>query len=135
MARLGRRGARTTLAEPGPDADAHDSFRTRGNWFAKDRAGRGDGQQLSEDQQAELARLRKERPLLLGRRAFSPVTRGEGAEPVHPAPSAGAGLAQAGPAVAPRSSKACVAVAPEHGHGDAGLPRAGGTRLAGMGCQ
>jgi transposase len=33
---------------------------TLGNWVAKDRAGRGDGQQLSEDQRAELARLRKE---------------------------------------------------------------------------
>jgi transposase len=33
---------------------------TLGNWVAKDRAGRGDGQLLSEDQRAELARLRKE---------------------------------------------------------------------------
>ena len=33
---------------------------TLGNWVAKDRAGRGDRQQLSEDERAELARLRKE---------------------------------------------------------------------------
>ena len=33
---------------------------TLGNWVGKDRAGRGDRQQLSEDEQAELARLRKE---------------------------------------------------------------------------
>ena len=33
---------------------------TLGNWVAKDRADRGDGQSLSEDERAELARLRKE---------------------------------------------------------------------------
>ena len=33
---------------------------TLGNWVAKDGAGRGKGQQLSEDERAELARLRKE---------------------------------------------------------------------------
>ena len=33
---------------------------TLGNWVAKDRAGRAGRQQLSEDEQAELARLRKE---------------------------------------------------------------------------
>ena len=33
---------------------------TLGNWVARDRAARGDRQQLSEDERAELARLRKE---------------------------------------------------------------------------
>ena len=33
---------------------------TLGNWVAKDRAGRGDRLQLSEDERAELARLRTE---------------------------------------------------------------------------
>ena len=33
---------------------------TLGNWVAKDRATRGDRPQLSEDERAELARLRKE---------------------------------------------------------------------------
>lgn len=33
---------------------------TLGNWVGKDRAGRDDGRQPSEDQKAELARLRKE---------------------------------------------------------------------------
>jgi transposase len=33
---------------------------TLGNWVAKDRTGRGDRQQLSEDERVELARLRKE---------------------------------------------------------------------------
>ena len=33
---------------------------TLGNWVAKDRAARGDRWQLSEDERAELARLRKE---------------------------------------------------------------------------
>ena len=33
---------------------------TLGNWVAKDRTGRGDRPQLSEDERAELARLRKE---------------------------------------------------------------------------
>jgi transposase len=33
---------------------------TLGNWVAKDRAGRGDRPQLSEDERVELARLRKE---------------------------------------------------------------------------
>jgi transposase len=31
-----------------------------GNWVAKDRTARGDRSQLSEDERAELARLRKE---------------------------------------------------------------------------
>ena len=33
---------------------------TLGNWVAKDHTGRGDRPQLSEDERAELARLRKE---------------------------------------------------------------------------
>jgi transposase len=33
---------------------------TLGNWVAKDRAGRGDRPALSEDERAELARLRRE---------------------------------------------------------------------------
>ena len=33
---------------------------TLGNWVAKDRAGRGDRPQLSEDERVELARLRRE---------------------------------------------------------------------------
>ena len=33
---------------------------TLGNWVVKDRAGRGDRLQLSEDERVELARLRKE---------------------------------------------------------------------------
>ena len=33
---------------------------TLGNWVAKDRAGRGDRPQLSEEERVELARLRKE---------------------------------------------------------------------------
>ena len=33
---------------------------TLGNWVAQDRTGGGDRQQLSEDERAELARLRKE---------------------------------------------------------------------------
>ena len=33
---------------------------TLGNWVAQDRTDRGDRQQLSEDERAELARLRKE---------------------------------------------------------------------------
>ena len=33
---------------------------TLGNWVAKDRAGRGDRPQLSEDERAELTRLQKE---------------------------------------------------------------------------
>jgi transposase len=47
---------------------------TLGNWVAKDRAARGDRPQLSEDERAELARLRKEntelrmqRDVLIGR--------------------------------------------------------------------
>ena len=33
---------------------------TLGNWVAKDRAGRGDRPELSEDERVELARLRRE---------------------------------------------------------------------------
>jgi len=47
---------------------------TLGNWVGKDRAGRGDRPALSEDERAELARLRREntelrmqRDVLIGR--------------------------------------------------------------------